>query len=78
MLPPPPSTWDDSPPHMADLADGSDSLKDQVHIDYKQLEAEVARQISPDIQEILAGAITNILSKIQADMAQHSLRLDNL
>lgn len=32
----------------------------------------MARQISPDIQETLAGTVTIMLSKIQSDMAQHA------
>lgn len=39
---------------------------DEFCIDYKQLEMDIARQISPDIQETLAETVTNMLYQIQS------------
>lgn len=74
----PPSTRDSSPPRLADLDGADESLQEEFHIDYKQLALEVARQISPDIQETLAETVTSMLSKIQSKVSQHGQRLDQL
>lgn len=47
-------------------------------IDYKRLAIEVAARISPDIQETLADTVTNMFTKLQAEVSHHGQRLDDL
>lgn len=46
---------------MEEFDDELACVQDELQIDYKQLALEVARQISPDIQETLATIVTNRL-----------------
>lgn len=69
----PPSTRDNSVPRMADLDGMTKTLQGDTHLDYKQLALEVAKYISPDIQESLAMTVTNTLTKIQNEVSQHEI-----
>lgn len=72
------STRDNSPNRKTEDELGSDLAHDDIHIDYKRLAIEVAKRISPDIQETLADTVTNMFSKIQIGSRQHSQRLNAL
>lgn len=72
------STRDNSPPPMAGLECDAEMHQNEPSLDYKRLATEVARQISPDIQETLAKTVTTMLSKIQSEVVQHDQRLDEL
>lgn len=47
-------------------------------LDYKRLAIEVARQIAPDLQETLEHTLQASLGKIQAELTNHSSRIEEL
>lgn len=60
------------------LEANEDAASDDFYIDYKRLATEVATRISPDIQETLAATVTDMFTKMQADIAQHEQRIEDL
>lgn len=74
----PPCTRDNSLTHQAEEVLSSEYANDDFQIDYKRLAIEVTTRISPDIQETLAGTVTNMFTKMQVEVAQHSQRLEDL
>lgn len=56
----------------------SECASEDFTIDYKKLAIEVATRISPDIQETLAETVTNMFTKLQAEVSNHGQRLDDI
>lgn len=76
VTPSPPNSIGAPPLSQIDADKHSECATDVFSIDYKRLDIEVAMRISPDIQETLADTMTNMFTKIQAEVAHHSQRLD--
>lgn len=57
---------------------GSECANDDFHMDYKRLAIEVTTRNSTDIQETLADTVTAMFTKLQADVANHGQRLEEV
>lgn len=75
---PPDSPGKSLPTSQTEVEASTELASDDFSIDYKRLAIEVAMHISPDIQETLADTVTNMFHKIQADIAQHDQRIEDL